>query len=134
MMNTKKWLTCSCHFQCFNYEIRFVGPPRSEVQQPHDLHEGQDLATPSTQFEPNFVDFCWYRQGVFIKHIYPLVVVTMYFFWLQLSAYRQDSGDELLDFPEYPAEYVDTCGWSKTWGRLGPPFLVGRPAFFFKRC
>lgn len=27
MINTKKWLTCSCHFQCFKYEIRFVGPP-----------------------------------------------------------------------------------------------------------
>ena len=104
-------------------------PPRSEVQQPHDLHEGQDLATPSTQFEPNFVDFCWYRQGMFIQTIYiPWLLSPCKFFVCNFQHFRQDSGDELLDFPEYPAEYVDTCGWSKTWGRLGPPFLVGRPA------
>eukprot|EP00438_Fugacium_kawagutii_P001211 Skav223407 [mRNA] locus=scaffold350:57259:76318:- [translate_table: standard] len=30
----------------------------------------------------------------------------------QKSAILQvDSGDELLDFPQYPADYADTCGW-----------------------
>jgi len=41
--------------------------------------------------------------------------------------FMKDSGDELLDFPEYPAEYVDTCAWlleASNWAEAPMPVIL----------